>query len=152
MLLPGAQIAGISAYKALLDKFPAFNSVSMKDWDFFFLIAAVFVATMGLDKPKIGSRQKSELSAIYGRALDQWSTEWNRAFKDCGEFFWRTAEALQQSNDPEYIRSPKYRVSDPVGMWLVWNLLGRPPETAGERKLARAVGLLASEEFINWWL
>jgi len=150
-LLPAAQIAGVSAYTSLVDKFPQFSSVSIRDWDFLFPVAAVFVATMSLDSPKISIELKSELSAIYGRVLDKWSKDWNRAFKDCGDFFWRTADALQQSNDPEYIESPKYGISDPLGTWLVWNLLGFTPQTPDERKLIRAVGLLATVDFIGWW-
>ena len=151
MLLPSAKIACISFYTSLLEKFPSFNSVSPKDWDFFFPIASVFIATIGMEKIKINNEFKSELSGIYGKALDEWSSEWNRAFNDCSDFFWRTAEGLQLSNDPVYIQSPQYRIADSIGSWLVWNLIGHSPELEDERKLVRVVGNLASEEFINWW-
>ena len=151
MLLPSTKIAGISVYTSLLKKFPAFESISVKDWDFFFPIASVFIATVGMEKTKISSKHKSELSKIYGDSLNKWSSDWNKAFKDCSEFFWRTAEGLQSSNDPVYSQSPQYRISDSIGSWLVWNLLGHPPETDDERKLVRVVGNLVSEEFINWW-
>ncbi len=151
MLLPSTKIAGIAFYTSLLEKFPAFNSVSVKDWDFFFPIASVFIATIGMEKIKISRKLKSELSIIYGDTLNEWSSDWNRAFKDCGEFFWRTAEGLQSSTDPVYIQSPKYRISDSIGSWLVWNLLGHSPKTEDERKLVRVIGTIVSEEFIDWW-
>lgn len=152
MLLPSAKIVATSVYTSLLERFPSFNSVSAKEWDFFFPIAAVFIATIGMEKIKISNKLKSKLSGIYGNALDDWFPEWNRTFKDCGEFFWRTAEGLESSNDPVYIQSPKFRISDSIGSWLVWNLLSRPPESENERKFVRAVGILVSEEFINWWV
>lgn len=151
ILVPSAKIAGISVYTSLLERFPSFNSISTKDWDFFFPIASIYVATIGMEKIEISNELKSELSVIYGKALDDWSSDWNRVFKDCGEFFWRTVEGLQSSNDPDYIQSPKYRISDSIGSWLVWNLLGRSPESEDERKLVRTIGILVTEEFVNWW-
>ena len=149
MLLPTIKVASLSAYTSSLERFPSLKIVSVNDWNYFFAIASVFIATIGMNNIKISERLKTKLSEIYGVTLKNWSPDWNKAFIDCGEFFYRTIEGL--TDDPFYKESPKYGIADSIGSWLVWNLLEHSPESDEERKLVRTLGMLISEEFINWW-
>ena len=151
ILLPTIKQAAISAYSSILDNFSLLKNVQYKDWEFFFSIAAAYIATIGMDRAKLDDTMKSKLSNSYGVALDEIFPEWAIAFKDCGEFFWKTTESLQSSNDARYIKSPELFVTEPIGCWLIINVIGHWPENEEERKLVTIVGGLICSEFIDWW-
>jgi hypothetical protein len=121
--------------------------VIVPSWDFFVTVAGVFIAATRLENLQLSDNRKQELMEIVARGLADWSPDNGiRGFEDCKAMFERNFDALTRIQ-----HEPRFIASDAVGMWIVWNLFGRPTGTEEERKLARAVGVGIVHNFFSWW-
>ena len=144
------QIAGMNAvtmFETLLKKFSFLREVDVKQWDFILTIAGVFIAVTRLvDLGLRGNRQRKLMRKV-GAKLTQWDpTNGRRAFEDCASFYERTFDELTSLGD-----EPRFVGSDALGSWVVWNVLGRPPQSEKEHQLVRVVGGMVMHKFFNWW-
>ena len=147
-LIPSITLVSVINYDELLEKYLVLKNMKETDWNFYFAVAAVAAATVGLEKVNIKSKLKSTISKIYGKALEEWNPKWDESFKDCYTFLY---EHIEIFDTPEYEKHPGFRVSDTLGLWLAWNLLSYRPTTNNELELIRPLGLLVTSEFIRWW-
>jgi hypothetical protein len=51
----------------------------------------------------------------------------------------------------EHGHEPQFIAIDAVGYWIVWEVLGRAPETEEERSLVRTIGGFVTHKFFDWW-
>jgi len=147
-LVPSANVYAISLFIPTLDQFPWLRKVEPGQWDFVVTIASVFMAATRLQNLKIGDVRQQELMNIVARGLVHWDPNNGiRGFEDCKAMFERTFDGL--TNDAQH--EPRFIASDSVGLWTVWNLLGRTPEAEEERKLVRTIGAHITHTFFSWW-
>jgi hypothetical protein len=131
----------------MLDHHPLLKKVNLEQWDFVLTIAGVFTAATRLQKLKLRDDRKQELMDVVAYDLAHWSPKNGiRGFEDCKTMFERNFDALTSIQ-----HEPRFIASDAIGMWIVWNLLQRPPEAEEERKLVRAVGVSVVHAFFSWW-
>jgi hypothetical protein len=153
-LVMAAEISAIDSLTPLLDKFPVLNealrkgfdtTANVKHLDFVLTVAAVYVAAICV--PDLGRpRQQALLNRIFTNLRD-WNPEFGQqAYMHCGSFFDRAFDALKNAQ-----HDPRYLVSDSIGSWVVWEALGHAPDTEEEQMLVRAIGMVVSNEFANWW-
>jgi hypothetical protein len=146
-LVSSAIINATSMFVPMLDQHPLLKTVKPEDWDFFLTIAGVFIAVSRLEKLQVSNNRKQELRNVVARALTDRSPENGfRGFEDCKAMFERNFDALTRIQ-----HEPRFIASDAVGVWIVWNLLGRPSESEEARKLVRAVGVGIVQSFFSWW-
>ncbi|HEU0021003.1 MAG TPA: hypothetical protein VFR55_04925 [Dehalococcoidia bacterium] len=83
---------------------------------------------------------------VVAKHLNDWNRDGIRGFEDCKGLFDFEFDRLNAAgHDPSFV------VSDAVGIWIVWKILGHPPETEEESELVRATGILATVQFFDWW-
>jgi len=130
----------------MLDQHPLLKKVNPARWDFVLTIAGVFMAPTRLQSLQLRDDRKQELMDVVARGLDQWSPkDGTRGFEDCKAMFERNFDALTSIQ-----HEPRFIASDAIGMWIVRNLLQRPPEGQEEQKLARAAGASVVHTFFSW--
>ena len=139
-LVSAAEIAAVSMYVPLSERFPAIRQFAPDEWDFFACIAGVFFGILYLNEVP----DPVPLRAMIRVALDQKDRQAADALADCSAFVKRASQRMKAGDDPDLI------VADAVGMWVLWNLLRRAPgyeETAP----ARAIGGMLQTGFAGWW-
>jgi hypothetical protein len=148
-LVQVANVNAIGAFTPLLDSFPILREVDTRHWDFILTIAGVFMAATRLRNLRLGERREQTLMRKVAERLNQWDTANGiRSFEHCKSFFERTLDGVAQAavNDQKH-----FAASDTIGAWIVWDVLDRPPESEEERGLVRAVGVLVTHAFFDWW-
>jgi hypothetical protein len=131
----------------MLAQHPLLKKVNPEQWNFLLTIAGVFMAATRLQDLQLGDDRKQALMDVVARDLADLSPKNGiRCFEDCKAMFegnFHTLTSIQHE--------PRFIASDAIGMWIVWNLLQRPPDAEEERKLARAAGVLVVHNFFSWW-
>jgi hypothetical protein len=146
-LVQVAEMNAITAFKPLLKKFSFLREVDEERWAFILTIAGVFIAVNQLANLGLGENRQRKLMGRVGAKLIQWDpTNGRRGFEDCASFYERTYNALTSEGG-----DPRFFASDPLGYWIVWNVLCRRPESEEEFRLVRAVGGMTHYTFSNWW-
>ena len=146
-LVPSASVNAAAMFVPMLDQHPLLKKVNPEQWDFLLTVAGVFMAATRLQKAQLGDDRKQELMDVVARGLAHWSPKNGiRGFEDCKAMFKGNFDALTSIQ-----HEPRFIASDAIGMWIVWNLLQRPPEAEEARKLARAAGASVVHTFFSWW-
>jgi len=146
-LVQVAEKYATATFTSLLKKFSFLREVDKKHWDFILTIASVFIAVTRLGHLGLGENRQRKLMAKVGAKLTQWDpTNGRRGFEDCASFYERAFNALTSTGDES-----RFVASDALGSWVVWNVLGRPPQSEEEYRLVRTVGGMIIHTFINWW-
>jgi hypothetical protein len=152
-LVMAAKVVATSGYIPTGDRFEVVYSVPTDRWDFVVTIAGVFAAMNVLaGNANAGLLPKTQADPVLAtvlRSLDEWHPKGTAAVRDCGAFFARTFDFL--GNLPIYQDQPNRRMADALGGWIVWNLVGHPPESEQERGLVRVLGSMACFGFADWW-
>ncbi len=78
--------------------------------------------------------------------MDQWQPDGLKAFDDCKALFEQEFDLLTARHQEE-----RYIGSDALGLWIVWNVLGHPPENEKELQFLRAVGIVVVGGLFNYW-
>jgi hypothetical protein len=121
-LVSVAEINADSAFTSLLKKFSFLQEVDEKRWDLILTIAGVFVAVdqlvnLGLSE----NRQRKLMGKVGAKLIQRHPSNGRRGFEDCAAFYERSLNTLASEGD-----NPRFVASDPIGFWVVWNVLGRP--------------------------
>ena len=120
-----------------------------KRWRFCVTVAVVFVAATRLRNLGLGHERESRLMEIVARDLQSWRPRAYDAFEDCKAFFDRTYDVVDAA---AVGKEEKASVSsDVVGTWIVWNILGRQPESATEKDLVRTLGVGVTVPAFRAW-
>ena len=144
-LVQAAETYAIETFTPLLKNFSFLREVDKNHWDFLLTIAGVFIAVTRLGNLGLGENRQRKLMGKVGVKLTQLNpTNGRCGFEDCASFFERSFDALTSAGG-------EFVASDALGSWVVWNVLGRPPQSEDERKLVRTVGGMISHAFSNWW-
>jgi hypothetical protein len=113
---------------------------AIKHWVQIVTIASVFIATTRLD-----AREKEVMDKVYDR-FTQWDKNAMPALEDCASFFAKHFdEHIQAGHEPRSI------ASDGIGLWVIWNVFERPPQTDEEVKLVRVIGAMITNTFFDYW-
>lgn len=146
-LVPSASVNAAAMFVPMLDEHPLLKKVNPKQWDFLLTVAGVFMAATRLQNLQIADDRKQELMDVVAHGLAHWSPKNGiRGFEDCKAMFERNFDPLTNVQ-----HGPRFVASDAIGMWIVWNLLQKPPEAQEERELARAAGASVVHTFFSWW-
>lgn len=145
-LVQAAQVNAVGMFTPLLDDFPILRQVETEHWDFVLTVAGVFMAATRLNNLRLGDAREEKLMEVVAEHLDEWKPDGMRGFEDCKGLFEKECDRLNAAG-----HEPRFVASDAVGKWIVWNVLGRPPETEEERTLVRSTGALATHAFFDWW-
>src|SRR6476620_3545157 len=143
-LVQVAEINAMNAFISLLKEFSFLREVDAKHWDSILTIAGVFVAVNQLVNLGLSENRPRKLMGKVGTKLIQWDpSNGRRGFEDCASFYERTLNAFASEGD-----DPRFVASDTLGFWVVWNALGRPPDSEEERRLVRTVGGMIHYTFL----
>ena len=146
-LVQAAETYAIETFTPLLKKFAFLREVDKGHWAFILTIAGVFIAVTRLGHLGLGENHQRKLMGKVGEKLTQWDpANGRRGFEDCASFYERTFNELTSAGD-----EPRFVGSDALGSWVVWSVLGRPPQSEEEYRLVRTVGGMIIHTFINWW-
>lgn len=104
------------------------------------------MAATRLNNLRLGDAREEKLMEIVAQRLCEWKPDGIRGFEDCKGLFEKEFDRLNAAG-----HDPRFLASDAVGKWIVWNVLGRPPETDEECMLVRSAGALATHAFFGWW-
>lgn len=145
-LIPAARVNATSMFVPLLDKFPFLRDVDVEHWDFELTVAGVFMAASCLNQLRLGDVREENLMATVAESIAQWKPDGIQGFEDCKGLFEIEYDRLAAAG-----HEPQFIASDAVGKWIVWNVLGRAPETEAECILVRATGAMVTHCFFDWW-
>ena len=145
-LVQAAQVNAVGTFTPLLDRFPILRQVETEHWDFILTVAGVFMAATRLNNLRLGDAREEKLMELVAQHLNEWKPDGIRGFEDCKGLFEKEFDRLNAAD-----HDPRFVASDAVGKWIVWNVLGRPPETDEECNLVRSAGALATHAFFDWW-
>lgn len=148
ILVQSARLNATAMFTTLLKEgHPRVGEAKTEDWDFFVTVASVYAAATGLQSLRLGEvREQKLLNKVFER-LHQWEPRNTvRAYDDCRSFFLKECDGLKKKgHDPQYI------APDALGLWINWNVFGRPPQTDDEVQLTRLIGVITANDFFNWW-
>ncbi len=145
-LVQAAQANAVGMFTPLLDRFPLLQDVDTGHWDFILTVAGVFMGATRLNNLGLADAREAKLMEVVAARLNEWKPEAVRGFEDCKAFFETEFDRLNAAG-----HDSRFVASDAVGRWIVWNVLGRAPETEDECMLVRSVGVLATHAFFDWW-
>jgi len=145
-LVPAANISAIGMFTPLLDKFPLLRPIDIKHWDSIVTVAAVFMASSRLNNLRLEEGREERLMEVVAERLDQWQADGTHVFEDCKKLYESEYDRLAAAGHEQ-----QFLASDAVGKWIVWNVLGRAPNTNDECMLVRAVGAMVTHAFFDWW-
>lgn len=145
-LVQAAHINAVGMFTPLLERFPILKRVDTEQWDFVLTVAGVFMAASRLNNLRLGDTREERLMEIVADRLNRWKPDGIRAFEDCKGLFEKEFHRLTAA-----AHEPRFVAADAVGIWIVWNVLGRSPQTDEECQLVRATGTLATHAFFDWW-
>ena len=148
-LVTAAQIQATAAYTSVGERFDLVYSIPTDRWDSVLTVAGAFIAATRANQIGLAEARVDSLMEVVARDLNSWRPEGIAAFEDCKAFFDRTFDSLEK--DPSYRDQPDLIGSDALGGWIVWNLIEHAPESEQERGLVRALGILVTHSFFNWW-
>ena len=146
-LVQAAETYAIGTFTPLLKKFSFLREVDKNHWDFILTIAGVFFAVTRLGNLRLDeNRQRKLMGKVGAKLIQRHPSNGRHGFEDCAAFYERSLNAFASEGD-----DPRFVASDPLGFWVVWNVLGRPPESEEERRLVRTIGGMIHYIFLNWW-
>lgn len=145
-LVPAAHCNAFSMFTPLLDRFPILLQADVERSDFILTVAGVFVAATRLVNARLDKELKERLMMVVTERLTQWNPDGLDSFEDCKRLFEDEFDRLTKAG-----HEPRFVASDAMGKWIVWNLLGRPPQTDEECILVRATGTIVTHAFFDWW-
>jgi len=145
-LVQAAHINAIGIFTPLMDKFSVLREADVEHCDFILTVAGVFMAATRLNKLDLGDVREEKLMEVVAEHLNQWNPDGIRGFEDCKELFESEFDRLTKAG-----HEPKFVASDAVGKWIVWNVLGRAPQTDNECMLVRSAGAMVTHAFFDWW-
>jgi len=146
LLVSAAAINATSLFVPLLDKFPFLEKVDVENWDFIVTVAGVFMGASCLNNLHVGDAREEMLMEAVAEHLDEWDADGIRAFDDCKDLYATEYDRLAATG-----HEPQFLSSDAVGKWIVWNVLGRAPESHDECMLVRNIGAMVTHAFFDWW-
>jgi len=79
-------------------------------------------------------------------ALAKWNPRGKSGFEDCNDLYVSEYNRLSKAG-----HETQFIAFDAIGLWIVWNVLDRAPETQDECMLVRAAGAMVTYTFIDWW-
>lgn len=145
-LVQAAHVNAIAMFTPLLDRFSVMLEANVEHWDFVLTVASVFMAATRLNNLRLGEAYEEGLMEIVAERLDQWNPDGIRGFKDCKALFESEFDGLTEAG-----HKTRFVASDAVGKWIVWNVLGRAPQSDEEYMLARETGTMVTHSFFTWW-
>jgi hypothetical protein len=147
-LVSFAEVNAIGMFTPLLERFPFLRQVDTEQWDFFLTVAYVFMASYRLTDLHLGDTREGKLMEVVTEHLSRWKPDGIRGFENCKELFYRECDSLAAAGHEN-----RFVASDAVGLWIVWNILGRQPKTDEERMLVRTTGVMVTHTFtFDWWV
>jgi hypothetical protein len=145
-LVSSGKLLAVSLYQPLSERFPVASEIDPDDWDFFATIGGVFIAATRLRSIGLAEGREARLMEIVGRDLEEWDRNAATAFQDCKTMFEREFDRLTSVG-----HETRFVASDALGIWIVWNTLGRQPQTEQEVALVRGAGAVVTHSFFDWW-
>lgn len=150
--LPGlARLHAKTTVTALIDHFPMMlregsTQKSVENWDFVLTIAGVTMAFARLRQYRRPPAQDEKLAEIIFGRLDEMYPDGSRAVLDCTDLFHSEYHRLAKAG-----HGPSLSAYDAVGIWIVWNGLGRKPQTEEECRLVRVTGQSVTTVTWDYW-
>jgi hypothetical protein len=145
-LVSAAQINAVGSFTPLLDKFDFLRDIKPDNWDYFVTVATVFMGASRLNNLGVSEEREDKLMEIVAGYLNEWNRDGIRGFEDCKGLFESEFDRLTQAG-----HDPKFVASDSVGNWIVWNILGRAPQSDDECMLVRTIGAMVTHSVFDWW-
>ncbi|MEI7837851.1 MAG: hypothetical protein WCK05_15730, partial [Planctomycetota bacterium] len=106
----------------------------------------VFMAATRLSNLCLGEAREARLMEVVGERLAEWKPESIHDFDDCKGLFEREFDRLTAAG-----HELRFVASDSVGLWIVWNVFERPPQSDDECMLVRVSGAVVTQAFFDWW-
>lgn len=145
-LVYAAHISAVNSFKSFLDRFQFLRDIHQEAWDFFVIVAIVFMGATRLNNLQIDENREDKLMEIVAERLDEWNKSAIQSFEDCKQFFESEFDRLTQvGHDSSFI------ASDSVGKWIALNILERPPESDEECLFVRTIGAMVTHVAFDWW-
>lgn len=145
-LVSAAVINATSVFVPLLDRFPFLEKTDVEHWDFIVTVAGVFMGASRLNNLHVGDAQEEMLMETVAEHLVEEYPDGIRAFEDCKGLYETEYDRLATAE-----HDSTFLASDAVGKWIVWNVLGRAPESRDECMLIRTIGGMVTHAFFDWW-
>ncbi|MDA3790327.1 MAG: hypothetical protein PF503_17770 [Desulfobacula sp.] len=145
-LVSAAAIHATSVFVPLLDKFPFLEKANVEHWDFIVTVAGIFMGASRLNNLHVGDAREKILMKTVAEHLVEKYQDGIRAFEDCKGLYETEYDRLAATG-----HDPTFLASDAVGKWVVWNVLGRAPESHDECILVRTIGGMVTHTFFDWW-
>jgi len=145
-LVQAAQSNGVAMFTPLVDRFPILRQADIEHSEFVLTVAAVFMAATRLSNLGLGGDREEEIMEVVAERVDQWRADGIGAFEDCKGLFESEFDRLTKAGHER-----RFVGADAVGKWIVWNILGHPPQTDEECMLVRGTGATVTRAFFDWW-
>lgn len=140
-LVQVCSVMAIAAFIPMTKHYPFLEGHSPEKWDFYATVGAVVVGLNGLAR-RLPEEKSRPLFSIILNELNKWDHQGVDAVHDCQEF---AQKCLVDGGN-------KLSPNDPIGMWVLWNMLQlqRVP-TRDEANAASAIGYALAAPLHDWW-
>ena len=145
-LVGAARINATTSFIPFSSQFPVLRNVNTDSWDYFVTVAGVFMGATRLTGMRLPADRQEKLMQVVAQALTAWKGDGINAFEDCKALFEREYDRLAAVS-----RDPKYQACDALGLWIIWNVLRREPQSEEECRAVRSVGAMVTAAFFDWW-
>jgi hypothetical protein len=147
-----AKVIASEVYMDALEEFSFMPTVrdrkdEIRHFHFALTIAGVFAAMTRLRNLQLGERREQTLTERVLLHFQEWNPSHGLlGYNHCKSSFERNYDALVKLGD-----QPQFNLSDPIGMWIAWEVFDRSPSSDEERRFVRWVGLFVTRSFFSWW-
>jgi hypothetical protein len=145
-LVPTSQTMAMQMWESLRKPFSVLGAVKDEHAHFVLTVAGVFIAATGLNNSHVGDEREDQLMGVVAAQMEAWKPDAIDGFEDCKRFFDSAYDQLKAARHEGRFVAP-----DAVGKWIVWNMLGRAPQTMAEAEMVRIAGVMVTEMFVDWW-
>ena len=145
-LVPSANALAISSFTTFSDKYQIISEVDTDDWDFFYTVAAVSYALMGLANYVSSEERYTKLCKILSRELHSWHKNAEYAMGDLMSHLnkaWQNAQHLENEEATKLLASC-------LGSWCLINFKLEAPRDKPSA-LALEIGFIIILSFTDWW-
>jgi hypothetical protein len=125
------------------------DTINHDDWVFFATIAFSLQAQARLKMLDITEKRRQGLVLNLLKEFGRWNSRGPDAALDCIDFI----EKFRSDFSANYTASSEEHLllSDSVATWLMWNILGRAPNTEKDSDFARKISLSIKHQTRDYW-
>lgn len=133
-------------FALLMDQFPILQLTDLEEWDFIYVVACVYMSASALPQYLMDFSKADHILSIIEQKLKTWHHAALNGLDDCQKYVTQQCDLLVEAG-----HDAKFLHADALGIWVVWNVFDKRPETHEEMQLSRTIGSIIIHDFGSIW-